>query len=171
VGRWLAEGVSEGLLERRVKRDGRRGRPPFEYRLTEEGRRRRRATAVPPAVERIRAERLRRWENAKRLREQARADRLAKEAAAQGRVLAMRRRTLTDEEHNVLLAHMILDASKALIAADWNPSAVNAEEARVLTENGLAVPEGDKLVLIEDWLEAFREILHGSRGAQVPVNS
>lgn len=160
--RWLEACVAEGLAERRPRRTGKSGRPVIEYKITERGRR---LPEASPAVAKIQAERLRRWENAKKLRAQVRADRAGRQAAQQGRALAVRERAVADERHRVLLARMILDASKALIEADGDASAVNAEEARVLTENGLAAWEGGKLVLSGDWLEAFREILRGSRAA------
>jgi hypothetical protein len=156
--RWLEANVAEGLAERRPRRTGKRGRPAIEYRITEKGRR---LPAASPAVARIQAERLRRWENAKKLRAQVRADRSRGREARQRRALAARERAVADERHRVLLARMILDASKALIEADGDASAVNAEEARVLTENGLAAWDGGRLVLAGDWLEAFREVLRG----------
>lgn len=163
VGRWLKECVDEGLMERKVREpDGKPGRPPFMYRATEEGRKRA-GPPVPPAVRKLQQERLRRWENAKRMRAEVRAEKARAQAAREGRSLAASRRKLADLQRRLTLAEMIYHATKALAEADGDASVLCAEEIVALTENGLAVRDGDRLVLSDDWNEEFRRILRSDR--------
>jgi predicted ArsR family transcriptional regulator len=158
--------VAEGLAERRTAApDGRPGRPPVEYRLSEAGRER--AEKEPPLPLEVQAERARRLDNARKRR---RMQRDAQAARTTGRKAAMAGRRLkaaTDAARKaqaaLLTAEIVFHAVKALADAGGDPSALLPEEADVLIETGCAVVEDGRLVTAGDWAEKFRLICRAGK--------
>jgi hypothetical protein len=163
VRRWMEVAVAEGIAVRTVAEpDGKPGRPPFMYQLSEAAREKaRKEPGLPLAVH---LERSRRVDNARKRRGMQRR---AKKANALGQKADKARRNLTAAKARVAkveaeAARLTLEiACRALTAlddADGNPSALLPEEVDVLTETGVATEEDGRLVLAGDWDEKLKRI-------------
>jgi DNA-binding PadR family transcriptional regulator len=169
VRRWLRATAAEGLIERKeVRRTGRPGRPAMQWGLTEQGR-----TAlprVPAAVQRMQLERIRRQENLwKRRREQRGTQAIA---AAQDKATKARRKLRAAEARVETLTAKIIDAAtRTLIEANGNASALLPGEVDLLLEHGCARRDGDCLVLNEEWAAAWQKAHEPARGRQAKPES
>lgn len=153
VRRWLNVLAAEGLAERKdVQRTGKPGRPAVLWGLTEKGLAQPR---VPPAVEKVRMERLRRQEN---LRKRRRAQRNAGAiAAAQAKAAKASRRLRAAQAEVELITARIIDSATARLAeANGDASVLLPEEVDLLLEHRCAYREGDRLLLDEEWAKAWR---------------
>lgn len=159
--RWMEVAVAEGIAVRRVREpDGKPGRRPFEYELSEAAREKaRKEPGLPLAVQ---LERDRRLENARKRRGMQRrarkANALGQKADNARRKIKAGEAALAKAEAACLTLEIACRAIEALAGADWNPSALLPEEVDVLTETGCATVEDSRLVLAEDWDEKFRKI-------------
>lgn len=158
--RWLEVGVAEGIAERRTRPpDGKPGRPPVQYRLSEAAREKaRKEPGLPLEVE---LERARRVENARKRRGMQRR---AQKLNALDRKAGNARRRLKAAEDAVakaeaarLALEIAFRALKALGDADGAPCALLPEEIDVLTETGCATLADGQLVLAPDWAEKLKE--------------
>jgi DNA-binding PadR family transcriptional regulator len=163
--RWLEECVAEGFVERKgVEHTGKPGRPAILYGLSEAGRERAaKNKPVPPEVQRMQWERLRRWENAKK-RGRARRNAQAQNVHA-GKVARAERKlkAATDAcgqaQARLLTLELVAGAITALAEADGSVAELHPEEVDALTEAGIAIRNGDgELALTGDCLEAFDRI-------------
>lgn len=167
--RWMEAGVAEGIVEREVAEpDGKPGRPPVLYRLSESGRRR--AAANPPLPLDVQAEITRRQQNARNRRGQQRR---ARAVNAAGMAVATARRRLKVAEDAAARAkealarsQMVIDALKALSDAGGDFSALLPEEVEVLTETGCVVKDGGRLVPAPDWAEKADQVVRDSEMAE-----
>lgn len=166
--RWLEACVAEGWAERKTAEpDGKPGRPPVLYHVTEKGQRER-GPRSSPEVERMEWERLRRWENAKkRGRMQRNARRMN---ALQGKAdkAARKLKAATDArdraQAELLTMELVIGATKTLTEAGGEIPALYPEEVDALVETGCATRKGDgELMLSADWLDAFRRIRNGEQ--------
>lgn len=169
VRRWVKACVAEGTVEQvGVEHTGKPGRPAVLWGLTEKGREKTKGRASPE-VRRLEWEQMRRRENAwakrKMQRGAQRLNALQQEAARAGRNLNAAeaaaedaRVKLEQARAELLMMEILFRATRALLDAGGDPSVLLPEEMGTLTETGCAVMEGGRLVLADDWLEAFQQI-------------
>lgn len=164
VRRWLEACVAEGTVERKIAEpDGKPGRPPVMYHITEKGLGR---PSAPEEVWKVQMKRLRRWENAKqRSRAQRYARKLAKLEQEKGRIgrrLTVLQDAAEQARAKLLTAELVAGAIEGLIEADGGTAALHPEEVDALVEAGVVIQKGDGVLsLAEDCLEAFDRIASG----------
>lgn len=174
VRRHLELNVATGRVERKVAEpDGKPGRPPVMYRITEEGLAR---PDTPPAVQQVQMRQLRRWENAKkRGRAQARDRKLrklqAREAVLNRRLavaVSAAEQARAELDRLNLAVEMITLATEALLSANGDaPVHLHREEVDALVEYGCAVRgEGDALLVNPEWVEEFKAARDCGDGAE-----
>jgi predicted ArsR family transcriptional regulator len=166
VRRWLEACVAEGLAERKTAEpDGKPGRPPVMYHVTEKGRAQPRPS---PEVERMQWERLRRWENAKkrqRIQRNAQTQNaLARKQATAARKMKAAADALDQAQAKLLTMELIAGGIKALAQAGAGTATLYPEEVDALVEAGCVIQRGDGMLsLAEDCLEAFDRIANDDR--------
>lgn len=167
--RWMQAAVAEGLAERKTAGpDGKPGRPPVLYGLSQAGREK--AAREPGLPLDVQLERGRRLENARKRRGMQRR---AQKANAAGRKADKARRRLTVAAREVeearaalLAAEMVARAFRALSDAGGDPSVLLPEEIDVLLETGCATIEDGQLAPASDVEEKFRQVCDGSRNPE-----
>lgn len=161
--RWLQACVDEGWAERETAEpNGKPGRPPIMYKVTEKGLARPR---TPPEVWKVQMQGLRRWENAKLRNRMQRGERnlgrLRKEEARLGRRLTVATNAAEQAKAELeslnLAAEMVMHATETLLASGSDePAALHPEEVDALVEYGCAIRQDDGILALNPaWLQEY----------------